>query len=229
MAGKAVQLVRGREKALERDALAQLEEFAGFPQIQVIDLDAALGQGNNDGLVQQLCARARCRVGGGVRSAGRARELISAGAARLIVATAAFDAAGVNTGFLEQLRAAVGATRVIVALDSENGRIVVQGWRQATPLSAEEVIRALEPFCSGFLCTYVDREGTMTGTDLGWFGRLRRATALPITAAGGIHTMEEIEALDRLGIHAALGMAVYTGRLSLAELRAWNASRASDE
>lgn len=222
MGGKAVQLVRGREKALEReDALAQLEEFADFPEIQVIDLDAALGAGSNDWLVRDLCARAACRVGGGVRTTGRALELVGCGALKVIVGTAAFHSAGPNLEFLESLRQAIGAGRIILALDSREGRIVVKGWRESTGLAAEQIVRDLEPYCAEFLCTFVDNEGTMTGTDLEWFGRLRQATSLPITAAGGIATMEEIAALDELGIHAALGMAVYTGRLRIEELRAF--------
>ena len=222
MEGKAVQLVRGREKALEReDALAQLEEFAGFPEIQVIDLDAALGQGSNLPLVRDLCARGACRVGGGVRTPARARELVAHGARKVIVGTSAFSSSGPNLAFLESLDQAVGAARVIIALDSHQGRIVVKGWRSTTDLSAEQIVPDLEPYCGEFLCTFVDQEGTMTGTDLEWFRRLRQATALPITAAGGIATMEEIAALDELGIHAALGMAVYTGRLRLEELRAF--------
>jgi len=222
MDGKAVQLVRGRDKALEReDALAQLDAFTGFPEVQVIDLDAALGRGANDALVRRLCERAACRVGGGVRSVERAREVAAAGARKVIVGTAAFSADGVRADFLRGLRDAIGRERVMIALDSHGGRIVVKGWREATSLAAEDIVKGLEPYCGEFLCTYVDNEGTMTGTDLEWFGRLRGATSLPITAAGGIATMEEIDALDRMGIHAALGMAVYTGRLPLEELRAF--------
>jgi len=220
MGGKAVQLVRGETKALEREALAMIEEFAGFPEIQVIDLDAALGQGSNDALVRELCAQAVCRVGGGVRSVERAQQVAGAGARKVIVGTAAFSTAGIRHDFLEQVRDAIGRDRLMLALDSREGRIVVKGWRESTTLTAEEVVQQLEPYCSEFLCTFVDREGTMTGTDLAWFGRLRAATPLPITAAGGIHTIEEIRALAVMGIHAALGMAVYTGKLSLAELRA---------
>ena len=222
MDGKAVQLVRGRDKALERDdTAALLREFAGFPEIQVIDLDAALGRGSNDALVRDLCARAACRAGGGVRSVERAAALVAAGARKVIVGTSAFSASGVNVAFLAELSRAVGAPRVIIALDSHGGRIVVKGWREATALQAEEIVRDLEPYCGELLCTYVDNEGTMTGTDLDWFRRLRAATALPITAAGGIASMDEIAALDRLGVHAAVGMAMYTGRLPMAELRAF--------
>ena len=213
MDGKVVQLVQGRDKALEGDApLEMLRKFAAFPEIQVIDLDAAMGKGENSSLVELLAGKARCRVGGGVRTADRARRLIEQGAHRVIVGTAAFTPA------LEQIAAAVGPERLIVALDSKDGKIVVKGWQEATDFTAEEVIGRLEPYCSGFLCTYVDKEGMMQGTDLDWFRRLRAATKHEITAAGGITTIDDIRALAALNIHAALGMAIYTGRLDLAEL-----------
>jgi phosphoribosylformimino-5-aminoimidazole carboxamide ribotide isomerase len=213
MGGKVVQLVQGREKALEGDEpLVMLERFSAFPQIQVIDLDAAIGSGANDDLVELLASRATCRVGGGVRSAERARKLVEQGAYRIIVGTAAFTPA------LEEIANAIGRERVVVALDSKDGRIVVKGWREKTEFTAEEVLKRFEPFCSGFLCTYVDKEGMMQGTDLAWFRRLRATTSHEITAAGGITTLDEIRELQRLGIHAALGMAVYTGKLSLGNL-----------
>jgi len=140
--------------------------------------------------------------------------LIEQGAYRVIVGTAAFTPA------LEQITAAIGPEHVIVALDSKNGKIVVKGWQESTDFTAEEVIGRLEPFCSGFLCTYVDKEGMMQGTDLDWFRRLRAATRREITAAGGITTIDDIRALAALDIHSALGMAIYTGRLDLAELAA---------
>jgi phosphoribosylformimino-5-aminoimidazole carboxamide ribotide isomerase len=219
MDGKVVQLVQGRDKVLEGGTPEEmLERFSAFPEIQVIDLDAALGRGSNDGIVEFLAARAVTRVGGGVRSVERARSLVECGARKVIVGTAAFGPASVNTEFLEGIRAAIGRERLLVALDSKAGRIVVKGWRESTALSAEEVLGRLEPYCSGFLCTYVDKEGMLEGTDLAWFRRLRAATALELTAAGGITTLEEIRELQRLGIHAALGMAIYTGRLDLDEL-----------
>lgn len=221
MGGKVVQLVQGREKALEGPPPEEmLEKFAGFRAIQVIDLDAAIGSGENEALVRELCAKARCRVGGGVRTAERFRKLLDQGADRVIVGTAAFDSSGIRREFLAQLDPA----KTILALDSKGGRIVVKGWREALNLTAEEVIRDLEPYCSGFLCTYVDKEGMMQGTDLDWFGRLRAATKHEITAAGGITTLEEVRALQAMDIHAALGMAVYTGRLSLDDLRRLDAA-----
>ena len=211
MAGKVVQLIQGREKVLELDSpVAMLEKFAAFPEIQVIDLDAAIGSGSNDALVELLARQAKCRIGGGVRSPERARALIKQGAYKVIVGTAAF-----NRPLLEQISAAIGTERMIVALDSKGGHVVIEGWRQSTALTAEQMIPELEPFCSGFLCTYVDKEGMLQGTDLEWFRRLRSATAMEITAAGGITTIEDIQALDALGIHSAVGMAIYTGRLDL--------------
>jgi phosphoribosylformimino-5-aminoimidazole carboxamide ribotide isomerase len=214
MGGKVVQLVQGREKALEAEGpLQMLEKFKAFPQIQVIDLDAAMGQGSNDDLVELVASRAVTRVGGGVRSPDRARRLIQQGAHRVIVGTAAF-----NRPLLEQISQSVGPERLIIALDSKAGKVVVKGWQESTEFTAEEVIRQLEPYCSGFLCTYVDKEGMLQGTDLHWFRRLRASTSHELTAAGGITTMEEIHELQKLEIHAALGMAIYTGRLNLDEL-----------
>ena len=213
MDGKVVQLVQGRDKALEGDSpLEMLRRFAAFPEIQVIDLDAAMGRGENSGLVEMLASRARCRVGGGVRTPQRACRLIEQGAHRVIVGTAAF------TPMMKDIAAAVGPERILIALDSKNGKIVVKGWQEATNLTAGEVIHQLEPLCAGFLCTYVDKEGMMQGTDLDWFRRLRAATKHEITAAGGITTIDDVLALKSMNVHAALGMAIYTGRLDLAEL-----------
>jgi phosphoribosylformimino-5-aminoimidazole carboxamide ribotide isomerase len=219
MDGKVVQLIQGRQKALEGGSPDEmLRKFSAFPQIQVIDLDAAMGRGSNDAIVRMLASKAIARVGGGVRTVERAQALIGQGAHRVIVGTSAFTKSGINQPFLEPLRAAVGRERLIVAVDSKNGRIVVKGWREATEFTAEDVLRSLEPYCSGFLCTYVDKEGMLEGTDLDWFRRLRAATALELTAAGGITTMDEVRALLAMDIHVALGMAIYTGRLRLEEL-----------
>jgi phosphoribosylformimino-5-aminoimidazole carboxamide ribotide isomerase len=220
MDGKVVQLVQGREKALEGGSPDEmLAKFHGFPVIQVIDLDAAIGQGANDSLVQYIAARAHTRVGGGVRSADRARQLVEQGARKVIVGTAAFAPDGPNRALLTEIAEAVTASKVLIAVDSKDGRIVVKGWRESTNFTAEEMLRELEPYCGGFLCTYVDKEGMMQGTDLDWFRRLREATDHELTAAGGITTYDDIIELEKLNIHAALGMAIYTGRLDLERLR----------
>jgi len=219
MDGKVVQLVQGREKALEGDAPEEmLRRFAAFPEIQVIDLDAAMGRGSNDGLVRLLAAQAVTRIGGGVRTVERARALVAQGAHKVIVGTSAFTAAGINEPFLASVRDAIGRERLLVAVDSKEGRIVVKGWRESTNFAAEDVLQSLEPYCSGFLCTYVDKEGMLQGTDLDWFRRLRAATSLELTAAGGITTLDDVRALLAMNVHAALGMAIYTGTLSLSEL-----------
>lgn len=219
MGGKVVQLVRGREKALEGGSPEEmLRLFSEFPVIQVIDLDQALGRGSNLEIVQRVAGQARTWVGGGVRTVDDARRLARSGAERVIVGTAAIGPDGPDTRFLERLRGAVGRDNVTVALDSMNGRIVVKGWRESTSLTAEEVIARFEPHCGAFLCTYVDNEGTMQGTDLAWYRRLRAATSREITAAGGIASLEEVGELLETGVHVALGMAVYTGRLDLADL-----------
>jgi phosphoribosylformimino-5-aminoimidazole carboxamide ribonucleotide (ProFAR) isomerase len=176
-----------------------------------------MSKGSNDALVELVASRAIARVGGGVRSADRARALIQQGAYRVIVGTAAF-----HREKLAEIADAVGPDRLVIALDSKAGKVVTHGWTEATSVTAEEMIPHLEPFCSGFLCTYVDKEGMLQGTDLDWFRRLRAATRHELTAAGGITTIEEIQELHKLGIHAALGMAIYTGRLNLEDLARLN-------
>jgi phosphoribosylformimino-5-aminoimidazole carboxamide ribonucleotide (ProFAR) isomerase len=148
----------------------------------------------------------------------KARRLLELGADKVIAGTAAFTGDGPDIRFLEKLNEAVPRKSILLALDSKGGRIVVKGWRESLNIAAEDVIHALEPYCGGFLCTYVDKEGMLQGTDLEWFRRLRAATPLEITAAGGITTYEDIEALRTINVHAALGMAIYTGRLDLARL-----------
>src|SRR5690349_7982982 len=186
MDGKVVQLVQGREKALEGDSPEEmLRKFAAFPEIQVIDLDAAMGRGSNDELVCMLASRAATRVGGGVRTVERAQALVEQGARKVIVGTAAFGAAGVNAGFLASMRDAIGRERVLIALDSKDGRIVIKGWQESTGFTAEEVLQRLEPYCSGFLCTYVDKEGMLAGPEVERFGRLRAGAGVELSAAGG--------------------------------------------
>ncbi len=210
MGRKVVQLVQGRDKALELpDPLAVLEKFSAFPEIQVIDLDAALGRTSQADMVRQLCARKPCRVGGGIRSIERAKEVIRDGAIRAIVGSSAFTADGINFHFLDQLLNHVPREKLMVAVDCLGDRVAVRGWREILPLTSTQALPLLEPYCSEFLCTYVDAEGKLQGTNLEWFRKLRAATRLPIAAAGGITTDEEIHALEGLGMNVALGMAIY--------------------
>lgn len=212
MGRKVVQLVQGRDKALELpDPLAVLEKFAEFPEIQVIDLDAALGRGSagNADIVRKLCQRRTCRVGGGIRCVERALEVVSDGAHKVIVGSSAFTVQGINHDFLRSLAAAIPREKLMVAVDCLGDHVAIHGWRTVLPLTSSDALPQLEPYCSEFLCTYIDAEGKLQGTDLEWFRQLRALTSLPITAAGGITTEEEIRALDALGMHVALGMAIY--------------------
>jgi len=215
--GRAVQLVHGRKRRLAvEDVFGLLERFRKYPLLHVIDLDAAMGKGSNARLVGALCRRApmRVRVGGGIRTAARAARILDAGAEKIIVGSAAFRDGQVNLAFLKRLAAHVGRRRVIVAVDTECGRILVRGWQEKLRLRPDEVFSQLQPYASEFLCTYVDAEGTMRGTNLPWFRKLRRATSQPITAAGGIRSYREVQALERIGMNAAVGMAMYLNRLS---------------
>ena len=215
--GKAVQLVRGRKLALSvDDVLGLLERFRNYPVLHVIDLDAAIGTGSNGRWIKILSSRAKMkiRVGGGIRSVVRAEKVLSWGAEKIIVGSAAFRDGEIAHDFLQQLRARVGRKNVILALDTERGQIVARGWRQRLKLRPADVIPRLEPYCSGFLCTFVDNEGTMKGTDLAWFRTLRHVTRKPITAAGGIRSYKEVRALEKMGMQAAVGMALYLGKFS---------------
>jgi phosphoribosylformimino-5-aminoimidazole carboxamide ribotide isomerase len=215
--GKAVQLVRGRRRALAvDDVLGLLDRFRDYPILHVIDLDAAMRTGSNSRWIKRLCraAKTEVRVGGGIRTVARAQRILSWGAEKIIVGSAAFRDGKVDRRFLGALAKRIGRQHMIVAIDTEGGRIVVRGWREKLKLRPTEVIPELEPYCSGFLSTFVDNEGTMKGTDLRWFRRLQRVTKLPITAAGGIRTMREVHALEKAGMDAAIGMAIYTGALA---------------
>jgi phosphoribosylformimino-5-aminoimidazole carboxamide ribonucleotide (ProFAR) isomerase len=210
MGGKVVQLVQGKEKFLELpDPLAVLEKFAGYPEIQVIDLDGALGRGDQSDIIRELCKRKPCRVGGGIRTVEKAVQTVQGGAYKVIVGSSAFTSRGINSDFLRTLLAAVPREKLMIAVDCLGDRVAIRGWRETLPLTSAEALAQLEPYCSEFLCTYIDAEGQLQGTNLAWFKRLRSLTQLPITAAGGITTDEEMSALEEMGMNAALGMAIY--------------------
>jgi phosphoribosylformimino-5-aminoimidazole carboxamide ribotide isomerase len=219
-AGQAVQLVHGRRCELAVvDVFAQLDMFKRYPWLHIIDLDAAMNKGHNNTLVEALCKCARgrykmkVRVGGGVRTAARARRLLECGATQIIIGSAVFAAAKINLRFLRALLRTVPRKRIVIALDTYKGKITTHGWRKSVALHAPETMPALEPFCSAFLCTDVDREGTLSGVNLAYFTALRAASAHPIIAAGGIKTRREISALARLRMDAAVGMALYKNLL----------------
>lgn len=214
--GQVVQLVQGRHLALASDdVFAWVRRFEGFPLVQLIDLDGAMESGSNDFLVRRICRDLPCRVGGGIRTVDRARAVLDAGAREIIVGSALFARGQPDLAFAASLAAAVGADRVVAAVDSFEGRIVVRGWREATPLAAVDAVRALEPYCGGFLYTHVDTEGLMRGIDMAAVRAVREATRRRVAAAGGITTQAEIDALEAMGVDAVVGMAIYTGALAL--------------
>ena len=214
--GQAVQLVHGRKRELAvADVFGLLRKFSKYPWLHVIDLDAAMGKGSNDELVRALCAQARSkfgmkvRVGGGIRTVPCAKKIAAWGASQIVIGSAVFRNGKVNPRFLRQLNREVNRKRIVIALDTLQGQITIHGWRRRIAFQAEKVMAELEPFCAGFLCTDVDREGTMAGANVNWFQKLREATDHPIIAAGGIRTRREIAALEKIGMDAAVGMALY--------------------
>jgi phosphoribosylformimino-5-aminoimidazole carboxamide ribotide isomerase len=214
--GQAVQLVHGRKRELAvADVMSLLLKFRRYKWLHVIDLDAAMGKGNNRELARKLCEEAdrrygmKVRVGGGIRTVDRAQEIREWGAHQAIIGSAVFKNGKIDTSFLRQLRKRVGRSAIVVALDTAKGHIVIKGWREKLRIRTEEVMEQLAPFCAAFLCTDVDREGTMSGVNLEWFEHLRSATSHPIIAAGGIKAQREIVSLQRMGIDAAVGMALY--------------------
>jgi phosphoribosylformimino-5-aminoimidazole carboxamide ribotide isomerase len=214
--GRIVQLVQGEKLAIEAtDPEVWIGRFSGFARVQLIDLDAAKGHGDNAAMVAAICGRLPCRVGGGIRSVERANAVLAAGAHAVIASSALFRDGAVDAVFARALADAVGVERVIAAVDSRGGRVAIHGWRTVLPLTAVEAVRALEPFCSEFLYTHVDTEGLMQGTDIDAILAVRRATERRVTAAGGITTWDEIDRLDAQRVDAVVGMAVYTGQLPL--------------
>jgi phosphoribosylformimino-5-aminoimidazole carboxamide ribotide isomerase len=212
--GAVVQLVQGHELAIrDTDIFRWVDRFKSFPKVQVIDLDAAMGKGDNLELVRQIAGALSCRVGGGIRTIARAKDVLAAGATQVIVGSSLFKAGRPDLEFAQALASAVGEDRVIAAVDSRGGQVVIHGWKTALPLSAVEAVRELEPYCGEFLYTHVDTEGLMRGTDLPAILAVRDATKRRVTAAGGITTRQEIDDLDALGIDAVVGMALYTGKL----------------
>jgi phosphoribosylformimino-5-aminoimidazole carboxamide ribotide isomerase len=214
--GRVVQLVQGEREALAFDDVdAWVERFRGFPRVQVIDLDAAKGTGDNRVLLARICRDLPCRVGGGLRSVDRARQALAAGAEEVILGSALFSAPGINESFAAEVARACGVGRVIGAVDARRGLVVVRGWQDSVPLTPADAVVRLEPWCGGFLYTHVDTEGLMGGIDMGAVRAVRAATTRPLTVAGGIRGWEEVRALEALGIDAVVGMAVYSGAMAL--------------
>jgi phosphoribosylformimino-5-aminoimidazole carboxamide ribotide isomerase len=214
--GMAVQLIHGRKREVAiTDVLGLLKNFKNYEWLHIIDLDAAMGKTSNTNLAQRLCLTARTwygmkvRIGGGIRTVARAVKVSGWKPEQIIIGSAVFRDGKVNLPFLKMLVKRLDPARIVIALDTAKGQITIQGWRRTLKLRAEDVMAELQPFCAAFLCTDVDREGTMSGANLTWFRSLRKATDHPVIAAGGIKTRDEVAALEKIGMDAAVGMAMY--------------------
>lgn len=208
MGGKAVQLKQGKIKVLEQDNVIGLAKtFSKYGEIAVIDLDAVLGNGENSELIKEICSIADCRVGGGIRTIKKANEILSAGAKKIIIGTMA------SPEFLKQLP----KDRIIVAIDTKDGKVVDKGWTRKLKKKPEELIKDLDNFCSEFLFTNVNKEGMMSGLDFKIVNQLVKLTNKKITVAGGVTTINDIRKLEKIGANSQIGMALYTGKIDLQE------------
>jgi phosphoribosylformimino-5-aminoimidazole carboxamide ribotide isomerase len=215
MGGKIVQLVQGERKALESDDFdGWINNFAGFPLVQLIDLDAAMGQGSNGELISMICGRLPCQVGGGVRDLARAQDLLSAGARRVIFGSALLHEGRINSAFAADCARLLHAKHVTFAIDSREGKVAIKGWKEKTQVDPYVMIGELEPYCSAFLYTHIDSEGTMSGFPFEVAQKLRNATSRQMIVAGGVRSYDEVAALDALGVDAVVGMAIYTGKMT---------------
>jgi phosphoribosylformimino-5-aminoimidazole carboxamide ribotide isomerase len=225
MDGKIVQLVQGERKQLEFENFTEwIDRFRTFPLTQLIDLDAALGRGDNAKLVQQIVRQLPCQVGGGVRSITRAKELLGLGAQRVIFGSSLIRDEKIrdakpDVDFARAASEQLGLNSLTFAIDSKAGRIAIRGWREQTTLTAIEMIHALEPFCAAFLYTHIDTEGLLQGIPIETVKSLRAATTRQLIVAGGVSSIDEIEQLESLGIDAVVGMAIYTGKINLETAR----------
>jgi len=214
MGGKIVQLVQGEKKKLEFDNFDYwIDRFSKYPIVQLIDLDAARGTGNNRSIVKQIVGRLKCQVGGGIRDLNTAQELLSLGVRKVIIGSALLTEGRINREYASALAAAIPKASLMFALDSRGGRVAIDGWRTETSVTAFDMIRELEAFCETFLYTHIDTEGLMGGIPMETVHAIRRATQKHLVVAGGITEQHEIDSLDALGIDAVVGMALYSGKI----------------
>jgi len=214
MGGKIVQLVQGERKALEFDDFEYwIERFSTFPLVQLIDLDAAMGRGNNRELITMICKRLPCQTGGGIRDVARASELLALGAKRVIFGSALLKDGDINTVLASRAAETVGTEHLTFAIDSRQGKVAIQGWKESTTIDPKDMVRALDPYCSAFLYTHIDTEGTMTGFPIEIAQELAALTKKQVIVAGGIRSRNEVDQLDAMGVDAVVGMAIYTGQM----------------
>jgi phosphoribosylformimino-5-aminoimidazole carboxamide ribotide isomerase len=212
MGGKIVQLVQGEKKALEFENFSEwVERFTKYPLVQLIDLDAAMGKGDNRALVAGFCAQLPCQVGGGIRSAEAARQAFSVGANKVILGSSLLKDGAVNVTFAAALSNEFGADKLVAAIDSRGGRVAIHGWKTVTAITPSSMIAALEPYFSAFLYTHIDTEGLLQGIPIAVVRELKSRTKRQFIAAGGIRSQQEIDDLDAMGVDAVVGMGIYTG------------------
>jgi phosphoribosylformimino-5-aminoimidazole carboxamide ribotide isomerase len=212
MGGKVVQLVQGSKKALEFDDPQEwIDRFRKYPLVQLIDLDAALGRGHNRDLVRAIAGQLPCQVGGGIRTIEAAEETLGTGARKIILGSSLISNGAINLNFAREVSTQLGAEKLVFAIDSRAGRVAIKGWQELTFITAMEMIRALDAFCTAFLYTHIDTEGLLQGLPFNVVRELRAATSRQFIAAGGIRSQEEIDTLDALRIDAVVGMAIYQG------------------
>jgi phosphoribosylformimino-5-aminoimidazole carboxamide ribotide isomerase len=219
LGGRIVQLVQGEKLRLAFDDFEYwIEKFSRYPLVQLIDLDAAMRQGDNSALVAQITKRLPVQAGGGIHTIERAQQVLDAGAKRIILGSALFSGgteSPVNTAFAAEMAEAVGVEHIVAGIDTKNGRITVKGWKANVELTPDEAIPQLEPYASAFLYTHVDGEGMLGGFPTAIAERLRKLTTRNLIVAGGIRSQQEIDELDAMNVDAVAGMAVYTNLLAV--------------
>jgi phosphoribosylformimino-5-aminoimidazole carboxamide ribotide isomerase len=214
MGSKIVQLVQGEKKALEFDDFEYwIERFSSYPLIQLIDLDAAMGRGNNRELIAMICKRLPCQTGGGIRDVARASELLALGAKRVIFGSALLKDGVINTPLATAAAETLGIEHLTFAIDSRKGKVAIQGWKESTTVDPKDMVSSLEQYCSAFLYTHIDTEGTMNGFPIKIAQELARLTKKQMIVAGGIRSRAEVDQLDAIGVDAVVGMAIYTGQM----------------
>ena len=218
LGGQIVQLVQGEKLKLAFDDFDYwIARFSKYPLVQLIDLDAAMRQGDNTALVEQICKRLPCQVGGGISTVARAQSVLAAGAKRVIVGSSLFNEeqgiGSVNTAFAQELAAAIGPAQIVAGIDARQGKIAIKGWKAQVDLTPDQAIQALEPHVGAYLYTHIDGEGLMHGFPIEIAQRLRALTKRQLIVAGGIRAQSEIDTLAAIGVDAVAGMAVYTNLL----------------
>jgi phosphoribosylformimino-5-aminoimidazole carboxamide ribotide isomerase len=214
MGGKIVQLVQGEKKALDFDDFEYwITRFSKYPLVQLIDLDAAIGTGNNRNLLSRFITRLPCQVGGGVRDIDTAKQIVDMGARHVIIGSALFKEGAIQRDLATQFAREISAGKLTFAVDAKQGHVAIHGWRTLTQFTAAQAMRELDAWCSAFLYTHIDTEGTLQGFPVGVIPELQLATDRKLIVAGGISSMDEVKSLDTMGVDAIVGMAIYTGRI----------------